>query len=180
MKTKLFLIILPALLLLNTGYAQPATYCRSLEVTIVATSNFEESRQELMKMSQLPNVLIASMSEIKDGSNPMIFDLEIYTDEKGYSLFDESFEKLGHVSFKNASLSLASEPTDTLLLRNEMEQNNQLISVLTEKIAVCADLKDLLPKIIDLQNKNKKIRYEIRTIKASQAYSNFLIIHLNN
>lgn len=178
MKTKIFQSLLIGFFLMSAGYAQQNNYARKMEVTIVATENFEESRQTLIKTCADSNFILITQKEIKNGSQPATFDLELRTDEAGYQKVDQMLEKLGHISQKNAMLSNNILKGDTTSMKLIIEQNNNLIFQLTEKIATSENLKDILTKITDLQEINKKTEYDLVCIRLGKIFQHTIIIHL--
>ena len=158
MKTKFFHSVIIVILFSMSGMAQQN---KSMEVTVVAAEHFEESRQALLEKCSAENFIILSMTEIKDGSKPQSVDLELYTDDVGYAAIDLMLEKLGHVSLKKATWSQSGLSQDTAYIQRCIQQNNDLISNLTVKIAREPDLVVIYKKIDDLQKINKQLTFEL-------------------
>lgn len=180
MKAKFFQTVILFLIFFTSAFSQQKSYVRSMEVTIVATENFEESRQQLIKSCADSNFMLIAQKEVKNGSQPATFDLELRTDEAGYQKIDKMIETLGHVSHKNASLGNNIFAGDTTSMKLIIEQNNFIISQLTEKIATNEILKDVLAKIDDLQEINKKTEYDLMCIRVGKYFPHTIIIHLTN
>lgn len=177
MKTKFFHSVIIAILFSISGMAQQN---KSMEVTVVAAEQFEESRQALLEQCSAENFFIISMTEIKDGSKPRSVDLEFYTDDAGYTAIDLMLEKLGHVSFKKATWSQPGLSQDTTFIQQSIRQNNELISKLTVKIANEPDLMDILVKIDDLQKTNKQLTFDLNSALLFKSLPKRIIIHLIN
>lgn len=177
MKTKLFHSVIFAILISISGMAQQN---KSMEVTVVAAEQFEESRQALLEQCSAENFVIISMTEIKDGSNPRSMDLEFYTNDAGYTAIDLMLEKLGHVSFKKATWSQPGLSRDTAFIQQSIRQNNELICNLTAKIAREPELMDIPEKIDDLQKINKQLTFELNMTSLIGSLPNKIIIHLIN
>lgn len=153
---------------------------KSMEVTVVAAEQFEDSRQALLDLCSAENFIILSMTEIKDGSNPRSVDLELYTDDAGYTAIDQMLEKLGHVSFKKAIWSQPALNQDTAYIQQCIMHNNDLISNLIVKIAKEPDLVDIYKKIDDLQKIIKQLTFELNMSSLIGSLTNRIIIHLTN
>lgn len=177
MKTKFFHSVIIVILFSMSGMAQQN---KSMEVTVVAAEQFEESRQALLEQCSAENFFIISMTEIKDGSKPHSVDLDFYTDNAGYTVIDLMLEKLGHVSFKKATWSQPGLSRDTAFIQQCIKQNNDLISNLTAKIAREPELMDVLEKIDDLQKINKQLSFEMNMASLIGSLTNRIIIHLTN
>lgn len=179
MKTKIIHYVIFILCFGMYGHTQQAKYYRELEVTIVATENYEESRQALMKQCSGENYYLVSLIEIKDGSSPASTCIEFFTDEAGFQSTDTLLEALGHISFKKSSLVPAATDLDTTFLKHSMDQNNALISALIAKIAEMPELIDILYKIDVLQKRNKQIAFNIMMLDQNTSMTNHIVIRLS-
>jgi len=180
MKTNFFHAAIIALLFNMNGMAQQDIRYRSMEVTIVSSDTFEESRQALMNQCSGDNFYILSMTEIKDGSKPRSVDMEFYTNENGFRAVDLMLEKLGHVAYKKSVLSQTPFSADTSFLHQLIQQNNELTSIISEKIAESENIDADLNKIKELQEINKKIAFDLRFAEQQLHLTSKVVIHLNN
>lgn len=180
MKTRIIQTAIIVLLFIMNGMAQQDLCSRSMEVTIVSSDTFEASRQALMEQCTGENYFIVSMTEIKDGSKPRSVDMEFYTDEIGFRAVDLMLEKLGHVAFKKSTISQTVLPLDTTFLHQTMKQNNELISIISAKIAECENIDADLNKIKEIQKINEKIAFDLNLAEKNPALRSRIVIHLTD
>ncbi|PKP01305.1 MAG: hypothetical protein CVU11_15605 [Bacteroidetes bacterium HGW-Bacteroidetes-6] len=179
MKTKAFFAIVLCLGLLASK-AQNHNYNRILEVSIVSTDRFEESRLTLVRLTDSLHCMLMSMSEIKDGSKPMEFDIEFLTDDAGYSLVDSRLAQLGHIAFKTAGLKNMN-PEDSTLLKKAITRDSTLLSILENNLTEKnPEFNNLLNRIDDLRKTIAENEQKLSLMQHTPQYRNRIIIHLRS
>ncbi len=163
------------------GKSQNPTYSRTLETTIVSADHFEESRLQLMHLTDSLHCLLISLSEEKDGSKPALFDAEFYTDEQGYQFIDRTLALLGHVAYKKAGLSLLTATSDTLLLRQKLDENRKSIEALEQRLSSGeGDCMELLNLLEQLKSERSELELQMQRAWLLSSHPHHVVIHLRN
>lgn len=160
---------------------QTINYSRNMEATIVATEHFEESRVTLIHLADSLHCMLMSLNEEKDGSKPVIFDMEFYTDEAGFNHIDKQLVSLGHVAFKKAGLTNMFILSDTLSLQQKIDENRSTIASIEKRLATGeGEYNDLLNNLELLKAENREFELQIQRSRLLSPFPHHVVIHLRS
>lgn len=164
--------------------AQQATLARNLQVTIVSTDHFEESRVELLRLTDSINGSLVSMKEVKDGSKPMTFYLEFLSDDIGYRIIDERLSSLGHIAFKEAETYDCSAMLDTMGISTNLSMANEQYQALDRRLInlkpESEEYLEVIKMMMEIRAQITDFEQIIRDAKLMGLYHNRIIIHLGS
>lgn len=162
-------------------YSQPASYSRNMEVSIVSVNHFEESRMQIIQMLDSIDAFPLRIQELKEGSNPMLFELAFYTNEKGFKKFDAQLSFWGHIIRKSSSLNSEFFISDTIGLKLEIERKRELLFVYEMKLAEEGVPCEELFKQIELIKEDLKSKKEkLMRARLFKRFPHFIILHLGS